>query len=283
MMKEKRRGLLITAVVLIICGLAFGAVGFAMTGFDVSKLSGEGKMITNEHVINDEFTKIDIDTSTADVIFEASTDGKAKVVCTEAEKRYHEVSVENGTLKIKAKNEKKWYEYIRIFNSVGSQKIVIYLPESRETSETGGRKQETRYTLDQLKIDISTGDVDLQDLFVRGECRIDTSTGKVRMNNVVTGSLDIDVSTGSTTLNETVVLGALKIDSGTGSVTLTRSDAETVKIDTGTGSVNCEFLTHKKIRTNTGTGSVKIPDKTEDGGECSIDTGTGSIKVSYAE
>ena len=282
-MKRSKKLWVLIALVLILCGVAFGFVGFVMAGFDVTKLSSDGKAVTNEHEVTEDFTKIDISTSTSDIRFETATDGKVKVVCHETEKRLHEVSVENGTLVIKEKNNKKWFEYIGIFGFGGKREIVIYLPEKKAEGVTRKLGRETKYELDGLKIDTTTGDSKINDVNVKGELRVDASTGEVELDNVLADSLIIDTSTGSVSMNETEVRGAMKVDTSTGDVKMTKSDADSVRIDTSTGDVKCEFLSGKDVHTDTSTGSVKVSESPEKGGNCTIDTSTGDITVSYAK
>ena len=282
-MRGRRKIWALIALVLIIFGLGFGFVGFVMAGFNPDKLNTDGKGVTNEHEINDDFTKIEIDTSTSDIRFETAADGKVKVVCKESEKRFHDVSVQNGTLVIKEKSEKKWFEYIGFFNSRSAEtEIVVYLPE-KSADISRKIKKDTKFDLEGLMIDTSTGDVKLNDLHVKGELKINTSTGELMLSNVAAGSMIIETSTGEVTMNETEIREELKIETSTGDVKLTSCDADTVRIDTSTGDVTCEFLSEKNIRTDTSTGSVTLPAVTDKGGSCVVDTSTGDIRISYAQ
>ena len=283
-MRVGRKIWALVALVLIACGVGFGLVGFAMAGFDVTKLNSGGREVTNEHVITEDFSKIEISTSVADVRFETATDGKAKVVCVESEKLVHDVKVQDGTLIIKETSKKKWFEYIGFFNFGSTKKeVVVYLPEKKAEGMTRKLSSETKCMLDGLKVETSTGDVKLNDLSVKGELKIDVSTADLNLSNVVADSMIIDTSTGSVTMNATEVLGNLKINTSTGDVKLTRCDADSVRIDTSTGDVTCEFLSGKTIRTDTSTGTVKLPSETAQGGDCVIDTSTGDITVTYGK
>lgn len=283
-MRARKKLWALIAVVLIFCGVAFGFVGFVLAGFDFSKLNGDGKEVTNEHVIEEDFSKIEIDTATSDIRFETATDGKAKVVCVETEKRYHDVSVKNGTLMIKETSKKKWFEFIGFFNGIGSKReIVIYLPEMKTAAGSDRQlSKETKYELEGLKIETSTGDVKVNDIYVKSELNINTSTGELSLSNVVAGKLIIDTSTGDVTMDETEVFDNMKIETSTGRVKMTKSDANTVQIDTSTGDVTCEFLSRKNVKTDTSTGSVSVQESLESGGACTIDTSTGDIRVTYA-
>ncbi len=275
----------IIAIVLIACGIGFCMVALIMKGFDFTKFSTEGDEVTNEHVVEEDFTKISIDTSTADVRFEVSADGKARVVCHETEKRIHEVKVENGTLKIKEKNEKKWFEYIGIFGGFKKIEVTVYLPEKK--AENSNRKEKganaTRMELDELRINTSTGDVELKDLLVKGDMILDSSTGQHRLTNVLAGSATIDISTGDVIINNSEFFGRLKIDGSTSDIRITSGDAETVNIDTSTGDIICSFLSEKNIKADTSTGDIRVPEQNGAGGECKLNTSTGDIKVEYVK
>ena len=283
-MRAKKKIWALIAIVLIFCGVAFGFVGFVLAGFDFKKINGEGKEVTNEHVIEEEFSKIDIDTATSEVSFETAADGKVKVVCNETEKHYHEVNVQNGTLVIREKSEKKWFEYIGFFNGISGKKtITVYLPEKQAEGLTRKLNRDTKYELEGLKIDTSTGDVKLNDIHVKGELNISTSTGDLNLSNVAADSMLIDTSTGQVNMDAVEIFGSMKIGTSTGDVKMTGSDADSVQIDTSTGDVTCEFLSKKNVKTDTSTGSVNIEESLADGGACTIDTSTGDIKVTYTK
>ncbi len=272
----------IVAFVLIICGLGFAFLGLIISGFDFGKLVGDGKSVTNEHEISETVTAIEIDTSTADISFAKAADGKVKVVCTESEKRQHEVTVQNGTLMIKEKSTKKWFEYIGVFSGFGSKKkIVIYLPEKKAEGAARKLSKETAYEVDSMKIDTSTGDLDLADINVKGELSISVSTGEVKLTNVTADKLTVDSSTGNVVMADTEIRGAMKVDTSTGDVKITASDAKDIMIETSTGDVNCEFLSEKSVKTDTSTGSVKVPNNSENADPCVVDTSTGDITVTF--
>lgn len=274
----------ITAGVLIACGVCFALLGMALVGFDFDKISADGKKAQNTHIVKEEFDSIHIDTSTADVFFEVSEGDEVKVVLDEAEKRYHTVEVDaTGTLQIREVSKRKWYDFFNMFGGFGKKKIVVYLPEKK--AEGVARKLENaepaKFVLQNLTIDISTGDVHINDMAILGnELKVDGSTGKIIMNNVTAPKMDLDCSTGDITLQAVEVQGEMRIDASTGDVSVLDSDAGSVKIDVSTGDITCRFLSGKNVKASTSTGKVRLAEgKTESGGECILNTSTGDIKV----
>ena len=265
-MKSTAKKWLIAAGVLFLSGLIAGLTGFAMMGFDFTKLNTMGKKVENMYTLTESYDSIDIDVSTSDVIFEVAKDGKARVEVTESENVHHSVNVENGTLKIKINDERQWYNKIFSFGSGHDFKAVIYLPEDMELSN--------------VKIDCSTGDVTMKNRKINGELKIDVSTGHVTLEDIKANALTIDSSTGDVIVNKTMVSGELKIDSSTGDVKFTSGDAESVEIDTSTGDIYCTFLSGKTITAHTSTGKVSVP-QDGSGGACKLDSSTGDITAKF--
>ena len=273
---------MIIAGVFLGCGLAFMALGMGLLGFDFTKLSADGKPITNSHTVTEDYTKISIDTSTANIRFGISDDGTTKVECKETERRLHTVTVAGDTLQIKEVSHRKWYDFIGF--GVSKMELTILLP-----------KQE----MDQLTIDTSTGDITLQDMKIKGELKFNTSTGNAKFSNVTadslamdssTGdfkfsdvtakSLKLDTSTGDIEMNGVKLESALTIETNTGDVKVLDSDAASVKIETDTGDIHCRFLTEKNVKADSDTGKIRLAeDKTRSGGECILKTDTGDIIV----
>ena len=122
---------LIIAIALVVVGAGVFTAALAACGWDFSKLSTV-QFETNTYSGTDRITGIRVDTDTADIRFAPSEDGQWKVVCHEAEKMNHTVSVKNGILTIKVVDEREWYDHIGIW--IGSETVTIYLPEQEYAS-----------------------------------------------------------------------------------------------------------------------------------------------------
>ena len=124
---------LVIAAGLIFLGIAVAACGFAMSGFDIKKLTTDQE-VTNYVTIDQDFDSIIIDATTADLKILPSTDGKCKIDLVERENLYFMPSVENGILTVNEIDDRKWYEHIGIGWS--NMSITLYLPKEQYDSLT---------------------------------------------------------------------------------------------------------------------------------------------------
>ena len=277
-------------------------VTFFLVLLVVTLISNGGRLtnrVTNTHGISDTFSRVSIETKTADVVILRSEDGVARVVCYEDPKIKNEVSVEEGTLRIKRVDTRRWYEYILF--SFGKTEITVYLPETEYEAlsvkaSTGDITVRDTNASD-LKIALSTGDVSLSGMKT-GKATVTSSTGDISLKSIsASGDIALTASTGNASVTDVTVSGELSIMRSTGNVTLTNTQADTftVETDTGnvrfsasdakeiyvvtdTGNVKGTFLTNKIFFVRTDTGRIDVP-KTTVGGRCEITTDTGDIII----
>ena len=114
-------------IILIVVGIALFLLAFASAGFDFSKMFS-GNTETNTYSVAEEFQKIDIVTQETDVIFKPSDLEGVRIVCVERAKQKHNVTVEEGTLKVSVKDERKWYERFSFFS--GELSMTVFIPSA---------------------------------------------------------------------------------------------------------------------------------------------------------
>ncbi len=293
---------LIIAVVLIVLG---GIISMLITG----------KYTTNTYEIDEAFGDISMTTSTADIKFALSDDGKCKVECYEKENAKHSVTVENDALTVKINKS---------FNfgfNFGSPKITVYLPKTEYNAlsiieSTGNIEIPKNFSFGNVDISSSTGNVDFG-ASASKSVKIKTTTGSIGVENISADALDLAVTTGkvnvsgvtcrdgitvgvstgranlsdiscksvissgttgSISLNNVVAANKFSVERSTGNVEFSGCDAAEIYVNTTTGNVSGSFLTSKVFTADTKTGSVDIP-KTTTGGKCEISTSTGNINI----
>ena len=320
-MSKTKTTILIIAIILLIVGVIVCFCAATAMGFDFKKLA-TSKYITNEHKISDDFTKISVETNTADVIFALSEDGEGKVVCYEKEDLVHTVEVKNGTLVIKVKDERKWYQFINI--NTASMSVTVHLPKERldlikAETDTGKIELHKGLYFDKAELDTDTGDItvlaDIKALDAATDtgrikinsvnihnADIETNTGNVTMDEVKLSSLSISVDTGKVRLDNVnadvniriesdtgdidlknvIAADTMLIESDTGDVSLNLCDSADISIKTSTGDVSGTLLTPKMFSHKTSTGDVDLP-PSRPGGECRIITSTGDMEIRIAE
>ena len=268
---------LIIAIALLLIGGVIFAVSYSSSGFDLGKL-GADKFVTNTYDFEEGFSDISIRTTTAKLIFEPAEDGKCRVVCYEAEKQRHSVSVSNGTLTIDSKDSRKWYEKFGSF-SFENAKLTIYLPESSyrslsiETS-TGDVIMPEGFAFDTVTVKGSTSGVTWRS--AAGSLDIDVSTGGILLDGISADRIKVKTTTGGITLYSLACTNALELSASTGGILLTDASCGSLTAKTSTGHVRCvRTVSAGALRIETSTGDVKF--ESCDAAELYVKTSTGDI------
>lgn len=310
---------LIAGAVLVILGLIIFAIVMTVNHWDFNRLSTD-KYVTNTYSFGEAFTDISIQTDTADILFAPSDDDSCKVICNEQEKLLHTVDIQDGTLRIHEKDDRKWYEYVGI--SFGKTSITLYLPQSvygalELHASTGDVTLPREFRFEQMDISISTGNIHVSSS-VSETAKLRTTTGDIRVEGISAEILDFSASTGKITVSDVTCRGDVIVNLTTGKASLTDVTCQglTSKGTTGdlfltntvatgafsierdTGDVRFNRCDAAEIFAKTSTGDISgslLSDKifmvqtdtgkidvpkTTTGGKCEIATDTGDIKLS---
>ena len=298
--------LIVFGSILLVAGSAAFGLAIAKDAFRNNSLTQE---VTKEYVLEDSFSKIDVDIVTADLTFKPAEDGKAKVVSVEKEKIHHTAKVSNDALVIREEDERKFYE--KWFGFLGQMKITVYLPESTYSelkikTVTGDTLVEDAFTLDKVNIhattgnaklsnitgtsaniDLTTGSVILTNYALTGELNAKTTTGDFTFNNVQCVKASLHTTSGDFKLNDLIVTGDLNPDRANLEVRGTSSeiffkncDAHNIIMKTTTGDIKGNFLTKKAIDADTTTGNVIVDSDRTASDKCYAHTTTGDIDIS---
>ena len=287
---------LIAAASLVLIGsVIFGGV-MTMLKWNFGKLSTV-EYETNTYAVEDDFRNISVDSDVSDIEFLPSEDGKAKIVCYEADDAKHKVTVVDGTLMIKSQNAKKWYGHIGI--NWGTPKITVYLPEREYAflsvnQSTGDVKIPGDFKFERADISTTTGDVELSasvsgDLTVQvttgainvyvaefGSAKLKASTGDVSVSDVTTGDLDVSVSTGKVNVTRLSCERKLYVKVSTGKAQLSNVKCGSLESDGSTGDITLiKVIADEKFSIERTTGDVKFDGC--DAADISVKTSTGSV------
>lgn len=258
--------------------IIFGSV-MTMLKWDFKKLSTV-KYETASYEISEDFDSISLLTSTADIAFLPSPDGKVRVECYEESKGKHSVSVKDGTLVIELQSTKKWYDYIGI--NFDSPSITVYLPakeyESLTVKCSTGDIQVSGVSAGQISLSVSTGKVTASDISCGGVLSVKVSTGNAELSDIRCKILTSDGNTGDLHLQRVVATEKFVLERSTGDISLDACDAAEIYVTTDTGDVKGTLLSDKVFIVNTDTGKTDVPASTT-GGRCEITTDTGDIII----
>ena len=273
---------LITAGCLMAAGLILFTVGLSIAGFDFTKL-GTKEMVTNTYTVSESYTNISVDAITADIAFAASEEG-IKVVCYEDKKLPFSVCVENETLVISCKDNRKWYDHIG-FNWEENQ-VTVYLPageygDLQINCTTGDVTVPEGFSFRSANMDLTTGDINWK-AGATNTLSAKTTTGAITVEKVQCDTLNAKTTTGNVTLTDVVTVDAIHVQVSTGDVKLNRADAGQLQIKATTGDVTGTILSEKVFDAKATTGDVTVPQSTT-GGICRVTTTTGDIHLKIAE
>ncbi len=291
------------AVILLVAGVIIFGVGFAFMKFDFSSMNTMNTE-TVTYYADSGFWDIEIDGGSSRVTVMPWDGDHCKIVCTEAEKITHTVTIENCTLRITEQDNRSWREHIGIF--MQDMAIDVYLPQNKyedlkisnssggivisegfcfecvsAKASSGGIKVSGISATD-IELSASSGGITAQSLEVGGTLTLDINSGGIKLSDVKCTDVSVEAGSGSVTLSNVIAFENMKLKTSSGSVKLKASDAENIEIKTGSGSVSGTLLTNKIFVTDTGSGSVSVPNSFE-GGKCYIKTGSGSIKITVSD
>lgn len=274
-----KKGTIITAVTLMGVGCLLFAVALIAFGFDFSKLD-TARYETNTYTVTEAFEKINIRTSEADITFQPSTDGKARVVCVERETTKHEVSVQNGTLTVTVVDKRAWYEHMTF--SLKPQSVTVYLPSEHYAAlllgtATGNISVSAPFSFGQAEVTASTGNVTFGAAVNEG-LKIHTSTGNIRLDGVHANGIDLSVSTGRIEGSSLRCNTAFSVEVSTGNTVLTNVVCQTLSSHGSTGNMTLKNVTAAdSFQLERSTGNIRLAGC--DAGQLTVRTSTGNVHL----
>lgn len=278
-MKKTIIWLVIAACLVLAGSFLFGGV-MTMLQWNFAELS-TGRMETREYVLTEDFRNFSIDIDTADVIFQPAQNGEKKIVCYQSGKVNYTVEVQDDTLSIQRRDNRKWYERIGFF--FDTPKITVYLPQGDYGGltlrcSTGDVQLPGDFRFETMEITGGTGHV-TSAASISGAARIKTSTGGIRLENLSAGSLELTVTTGSIRVSKVTCQGDLCIQVSTGKTSVADSSCKQLLSTGNTGDITLQDVTAaEKAVIERSTGDIKLT--RFDAAEIDISTDTGDIRGS---
>ena len=112
---------------------------------------------------------------------------------------------------------------------------------------------------------------------------ISTSSGNVTLSETALGTLTVYTSSGNLSVQDVDVRTNTQLHTSSGDIRLNGFDAETIGIKTSSGKVTCHLLSPKNFIVHTNSGSVNIPRSEPLAGNCEIATTSGNIRIEIIE
>lgn len=251
------------------------------------RLHHSGSFVPQQTIvpITEQFSVIDIRASIDDVKLLPSQDGTCKALFTDWGTINRSISVVSGVLTINATGLTFFLptahcSFLRIEGSSGNIEISQGLSFGNVQISTGiGDVKWSSSLAENLDIVTSSGNVTICSVGCLGNCICKTSIGNIELNDVMCKSLSLNSHSGNATLRQVVASEALFINRTLGDVVFNRSDAPSITVNTTSGNVTGDLLTGKQFIVHSSAGIVSVPEAT--GSDvCMITTSTGDVKIS---
>ncbi len=234
---------LIVAAGLFVAGIALSAIGVVFMGNNSHFISKNNyKSVTAD--VTEDFKSISVLATTCDVIFEASPDNNTLISAHVPEKSDVESFVEDGTLHIRVKDNRKWYDFIRISIGTESPSVVVYLPKGEYETlyahvTTGDFSIGEEHSFSSLSFEASTGDAVIlspvgESLYAK------VTTGDVRVGNTSPALMELRATTGDIKIENVQNSGKITAKTGSGKVSFSTVHANEIDIETTTGDIGLE-------------------------------------------
>ena len=230
--------------------------------------------------IDEAFENISISTNKeANISFEPSLNGEAKVVVTTHKKVNCSVRVDGATLVVEIEDTRNWFGRL---GEIHSPKVVVYIPAGEYKSlniktTTGNTNVPSDFSFDSISIEGTTGNITCN-ASAKGDININNTTGEIYLNDVTASTLNVKVSTGEINLKNVVTSGKMTLEATMGNIKFDGCDAAEIYAKATTGSITGSLLSSKIFLTDTATGKVSVPHTTT-GGVCDLSTTTGKINI----
>lgn len=253
----------------------------------------------NTYVIEDKFESIQFNMDTYDINIYLSKDSEDKLVCSENDKVTVNYEVIDGTLIVSQNDNRSFHIGLGFSFKVDLYVTKDFIDNLEIDISTGDVKVNTGFTFNSVNISSSTGDVSfnskvstnlnidlstgtgvIKDSEIEGNLKVKVSTGNIEMLNLKCNELTIKSSTGDTKLSNVLVTNDFNYISSTGDLKFDGFDAKNIYVEVGTGDVKGTLLSPKIFNCQTSTGNINVPE-TYEGGICKIKTSTGNINISY--
>lgn len=274
---KTKKWLVIAAALVLFGGIVFVGVMTALR-WNYQSLSTYN-YVTNTYEVGEAFDSISIDTTTAEIEFVRSADGKCKVECYDEENVTYDVRAENGTLRVERIDERSGLIAYTGIN-FDTAKITVCLPKTQYASllikeSTGDVKIPSDFEFKDVEIALNTGNVNFGGS-ASETVKIETSTGDICTENTAVGALDLTVTTGVVTASGVSCKGDFSLKVSTGMAELNDVRCKNFVSSGNTGEIVLrDVIAEEKLSIERSTGGVRF--ENSDAAEIYVKTDTGYV------
>ena len=299
-MKKSTKIALIVAGGCIALGIILCALGLVFIEDHIMNINVR-RFSQTTHEIEEEIHSISVEEIECDVRILVSSDGTRRVECSDGDRIFSVVKVNDGTLKVKRIDDRRWYEHIGIWWN-HTPTLNIYLPEGEYESldiltVSGDVEIPTSFKFKDVNVKSTSGDISSfcrvtdgltaestsGDVTVRGvqggEAEVTTTSGEIDISDVDAVALSVKTTSGDIELYRIKLDTMMSVYSVSGDIDIDASDAASLELESTSGDIDAVLLSSKNFITDTVSGDVSVPPSDTNAGRCSVTTTSGDVLI----
>ncbi|WP_373713809.1 DUF4097 family beta strand repeat-containing protein [Streptococcus sp.] len=280
------------AGVFLLISLIVGGTVLVRTGGDFSELGNENQVQKEKTFEASQIKELSFDMTASDVKVTGSDDtGQVLIKYPESKSRSYTITEENGQLTISEKNDRIFGIFSFDFFFSKDWEVEVILPvDSLDNltldSSSGDVDIQKLVIKENLDLHLSSGAVQLQTVTVAGETSVQLSSGEIGLTNVVAKDLHLEVTSGVIQLEGAIVANQTRLEATSGDIRLSQFKAgQKTEISVTSGDISGDVLgkmTEYTIQSSVTSGDNNLPQELDGGNkQLRVEATSGDINLQF--
>ena len=280
------------AGVFLLISLIVGGIVLVRTGGDFSELSNE-KWVQKEKTFEaNQVKELSLDITASDVKVTGSADtDQVLIKYPESKSRSYTITEDKGQLTISEKNERIFgtFSFDFFFSKDWEVKVILPVDSLNNLtldSSSGDVDIQKLAIKENLDLHLSSGAVQLQTVTVAGETSVQLSSGEIGLTNVVAKDLHLEVTSGDIQLEGAIVANQTRLEATSGDIRLSQFKAgQKTEISVTSGDISGDVLgkmTEYTIQSSVTSGDNNLPQELDGGNkQLRVEATSGDINLQF--
>ena len=280
------------AGVFLLISLIVGGIVLVRTGGDFSELSNE-KWVQKEKTFEaNQVKELSLDITASDVKVTGSADtDQVLIKYPESKNRSYTITEDKGQLTISEKKNRIFGIFSFDFFFSKDWEVEVILPvdslNNLTLDSTSGDVDIQKLAIkENLDLHLSSGAVQLQTVTVAGETSVQLSSGEIGLTNVVAKDLHLEVTSGDIQLEGAIVANQTRLEATSGDIRLSQFKAgQETEISVISGDISGDVLgkmTEYTIQSSVTSGDNNLPQELDGGNkQLRVEATSGDINLQF--
>ena len=280
------------AGVFLLISLIVGGIVLVRTGGDFSELSNE-KWVQKEKTFEaNQIKELSLDITASDVKVTGSADtDQVLIKYPESKNRSYTITEDKGQLTISEKKNRifGFFSFDFFFSKDWEVEVVLPVDSLNNLtldSSSGDVDIQKLAIKENLDLHLSSGAVQLQTVTVAGETSVQLSSGEIGLTNVVAKDLHLEVTSGDIQLEGAIVANQTRLEATSGDIRLSQFKAgQKTEISVTSGDISGDVLgkmTEYTIQSSVTSGDNNLPQELDGGNkQLRVEATSGDINLQF--